>query len=148
MYIGQENYYKFPTFLKNKLDSKEVIFPKNTKFEYEKITAYRMITRKSDDFTPLALKDMRSFAERDMEETGKKIRGRKQHDTSSPKYYGVSLFTSAAKVKQDLKLPKPNKKIAVGEVYMEGGPELTEDLHICWWLYKDVSFENFRICED
>lgn len=148
MCVGQENYYKFPTFLKNKLEDKEVIFPENTKFEYKEITAYRAINRKPDDFTPLVLEDMRSFAEIDAKEIGKKVRGKKRHDTSSPKYYGVSLFTSIDKVKQELKLPRPNKKVVVGKVYKEGGPELTEDLHICWWLYRDVSFKNFSICED
>ncbi len=147
MCIGQENYNKFPNFLKNKLDNKELIFPEDTKFKYEEITAFRAIKRKPDNFTPLNIEDMRSFAEIDAKEKGK-IRGRKQHDSSDPRYYGVSLFTKIDKVKQELKLPKPNKKIAGGKVYMEGGPELTEKLHVCWWLYKDITFENFSICED
>ena len=68
---------------------------------------------------------------------------------SDPKFYAVSLFKSLDMLKQCLKFPRPNKKVAQGYVYMEGGPQYSEGKsHVNWWLYEDVSFDNFVIKED
>lgn len=143
MCIGQENYCKFPTLLREKLSNKEIRFPVNTKFEYENISGYRCIQRRIDDNTPLNLDDMKSNAE-----MNKKLRGRSRAELKTdPKYYGVSLFKNIDILKQSLKLPRPSKKIAKGEIHMGGGPELTEGEHVCWWLYENVSFSSFKICK-
>ena len=46
-----------------------------------------------------------------------------------------------------MKLPKPNKKIARGFIYQEGGPQLTNEVteHITWWLYEDVDLKEFEL---
>lgn len=47
-----------------------------------------------------------------------------------------------------LKFPRPNKKIAVGNIYAEAGPaEVNESTgHVCWWLYENIEIEGFSIC--
>ena len=41
----EELYENFPTILKEKLRNKEIEFPSNTKFDYEKIYVYRAVSR-------------------------------------------------------------------------------------------------------
>lgn len=149
MCIGKENYYKFPMLLRNKLENQEISFPEGTKFEYESIIGYRSIIRNDGDNTPFNRNDMRSYAELGR----KRLRGKSKKDLEKdPAYYGVSLFKTKGKLAQCLKLSKPTQKIAVGKIHMEGGPEFINETynkdHICWWLYEDVSFESFKICED
>ena len=40
----EELYENFPTILKEKLRNKEIEFPSNTKFDYEKIYVYRAVS--------------------------------------------------------------------------------------------------------
>lgn len=46
----EELYENFPTILKEKLRNKEIEFPSNTKFDYEKIYVYRAVSREITDF--------------------------------------------------------------------------------------------------
>ena len=46
----EELYENFPTILKEKLQNKEIEFPSNTKFDYEKIYVYRAVSREITDF--------------------------------------------------------------------------------------------------
>lgn len=144
MCVGIENYYKFPELLRNKLLNNEIKLPKDTRFKYSSIIGYRCIQRSKDDNTPLNQNDMKSYAELKKRRPGQSIEDLK----TNPKYYGVSLYKNINEVKQVLKLPKPNKKIAKGYISMEGGPELTEGEHVCWWLYENVSLSTFKICEE
>jgi hypothetical protein len=44
-----------------------------------------------------------------------------------------------------MKFPNPNKKMAIGYVYKEGGPQDTKDQHVCWWLYEGADVSGFKI---
>lgn len=44
-------------------------------------------------------------------------------------------------------LPRPSKKVCVGDIYMEGGPQLTEGQHVNWWLYDNVDLSGFELEE-
>jgi hypothetical protein len=137
-----KNLDKFPVILRDKLKVKDIRFPEGTLFDYESILAYRMIIRESNDTSCFSRKDMQSYAEQ-----GKTRIGVKQIDTTSPMYYGVSLFKTIDKVNQTFNLPKPDKKVAQGHIYKEGGPQYTKDVHVCWWLYDDVDLSGFEIME-
>lgn len=149
MCIGKENYFKFPVLLREKLEKEEIRFPENTKFVYENITGYRSIIREDGDNTPINRGDMKSYAELGKARVGRR---RKEDLEKDPTYYGVSLFKTKDKLTQGYKMGRPKQRIAVGEIYMEGGPEFINEAsdknHVCWWLYEDVSFESFKICED
>ena len=140
--MNSSNYSKFPAILKDKIKRGEIEFPLHTKFFYEPIRAYRMVERESEDFTKVSRKDFKSYAEL----RKKKIRG-KNIDTTKPEYYRVSLYRKQEMLENILKLPKPNKKIARGFIYQEGGPQLTNEVteHITWWLYEDVDLKEFEL---
>lgn len=139
-----EYYKKFPVILQAKLVNKEIILPFGTEFIYDPILAYRGIVRNKDDNTPLNMNDMKSYFE-----LGKRPRGMFGDENqliTDPKYYAVSLFTSLEMLKQSFKFPRPNKKLAQGYVYHEGGPQCTgQGGHVSWWLYNDVDFSSFVI---
>lgn len=48
------------------------------------------------------------------------------------------------------KFPNPNKKLAEGYVYKEGGPQETnlKEQHVCWWLYQDADVSRFKLREE
>lgn len=138
--MDKDNYMKFPSILRTKIQAGEFTFPKNTKFEYEPIQGYRGIERKEGDNTPVTRKDFRSYAELK--------RRRRALNTEDPHYYGVSLYLDKGSVENALKFPRIDKKIACGKVYQQAGPiEVNEKTgHICWWLYDNVEIEGFVIC--
>ena len=78
------NLSKFPLVLRQGFTEKKIDFPINTEWEYDKVFAYRMIFRDTDDFTPANRNDFQSNAEL------KKIR--RGMSTDIAEYYGVSLF--------------------------------------------------------
>ncbi len=49
-----------------------------------------------------------------------------------------------------MKFPNPKKKMAVGNVYKEGGPQETNSIqqHVCWWLFEDADVSGFKIEEE
>ena len=51
-------------------------------------------------------------------------------------------------VEQKMKFPNPHKKMAVGYVYCEGGPQHTNDQHVCWWLYDGIIIKGFNLSEE
>ena len=59
----EELYENFPTILKEKLRNKEIEFPSNTKFDYEKIYVYRAVSREITDFHEIDKNDFRSYFE-------------------------------------------------------------------------------------
>ncbi|WP_347223798.1 hypothetical protein [Bacteroides congonensis] len=139
--MKDNNYLKFPSVIRDKLCNGEFAFPAHTQFAYDPILAYRGIRRDEDDFTAVSRKDFESHAERKI-----RRRGINQKD---PHYFGVSLFLHKESLENALNLPRPNKKIAVGNVYAEAGPaEVNESTgHVCWWLYDKVDINGFSICE-
>ena len=141
----EELYENFPTILKEKLRNKEIEFPSNTKFDYEKIYVYRAVSREITDFHEIDKNDFRSYFE-----LGKKpkklVKGRSLKNDAH--WYGVSTFTNKEIIEFNMKFPNPHKKMAAGYVHCEGGPQETKDEHVCWWLYKDVDLSSFRIMED
>nr|DAI85532.1 MAG TPA: hypothetical protein [Caudoviricetes sp.] len=131
---------KFPAFLKQKIQSGDVVLPTNTKFEYDKILAYRCIAREDGDCTKVNRKDMRSYYE-----LGKIPRG---VDRNSPTWYAASLNKNKRDLENVMHFPRPKKRIAKGYVYQEGGPQESEEgNHINWWLYSCASFDEFVILE-
>lgn len=145
MGIGKENYHKFPALLRAKLENGDILFPEETKFEYESIVGYRSILRETGDETPVNRNDMRSYAELGKIRVGALTKPALE---KMPIYYGISFFTSLDKMKQGYKMGSPKQRLAVGRIYMEGGPELTKDSHVTWWLYESVSFESFKFYEE
>ena len=139
-----EIYNKFPAVLRSKLIEKEIELPSETQYIYEKFYAFRAIARKTDDNTPVNIRDMLSLYE-----LGKNPRGRIL-DEKDPSSYAVSLFKNYADISMCFKFPNPKKKLAHICVYAEGGPQCgrAEDSHVDWWLYENVDFSDFEIKED
>ncbi len=131
--MNEEYYLKFPSVFKEKLRSGEIEFPPNIEVQYEAKIAYRCIIRKENDNAPVNRSDFKSYAE--LEKPAP--RGR-SYDTSSPNYYGCSLYLNKSLVENALKLPKPGKIIAKVCVKQEGGPiQVNMDTqHVCWWLFE------------
>lgn len=140
----QVYYDKFPVILRGKLKNRLLRFPGNTKFVYEPIEAYRVVVRAKDDKHALDMEDMKSYYER-----GKRLPGVQVIDETDPLYYAVSLFESMEALKQSFNFPRPNKKMAHGYVYEEGGPCLRGVTgHISWWLFENVDLRDFEIMEE
>lgn len=135
---------KFPEVLCKKIKSREIILPEGTKYNYNKIYTYRAIARNEDDFTAVSRDDFKSYFE--LAKKPKKMpRGVKIENR--PDYYGVSTFLNKESVEQIMKFPNPNKKIAAGYVYCEGGPQYTneEKQHVCWWLFEDADISGYKL---
>lgn len=141
---ANEYYKHFPDYLKSKLLDGTVKLPTHTLFKYSQILAYRCISRQINDNTPFNIYDMRSYYEE-----GKRPRGR-IIDDNDPFLYSVSLFKNLNELKNILKFPRPQKKIAKGYIYQEGGPQYSDSYnsHINWWLFKNVNFDSFIIMEN
>ncbi len=136
-------YKKFPVFLKEKILDGTIIFPANIEYEYEPVMAYRGITRKAEDNSSVNKYDMKSYYEE-----GKKPRGVKKSE-NEPGLYAVSLYDNLNMFKQSFKFPRPNKKIAKGYIFQEGGPKANDGVaHINWWLFENVDFSGFIIMEN
>ena len=133
---------KFPVVLRTKLLKKEIEFPDETKFEYEKMMVYRAVERKKDDYHEVTLDDFKSYFE-----LGKKPRGVVGDYTKDPHYYGVSSYLNREIVEQKMRFPNPRKKMAEGYVYCEGGPQDTNptNKHVCWWLYEGADVSGFKL---
>lgn len=138
--MKNNNLIKFPSVLRDKIESGEFIFPENVQYDYEPMVGFRGIERAENDFTPVTRNDFISYAELNV--------CRRGINKNDPHYYGVSLFANRASVENALKFPRPNKKIAQGKVCAEAGPAEVnlETEHICWWLYDKVEINGFLIC--
>lgn len=143
MQVDKELYNKFPAVLKEKLLNGEIQFPDSTKFEYDRLFAYRAVERIASDDREVTLDDFKSYFE--LKKTPKLPRGIKKDFSKDPHYYGVSIFLKREIVEQKMKFPNPRKKIAAGYVYSEGGPQLTNDQHVCWWLYDGADVSEFKL---
>ena len=131
------NLSKFPLVLRQGFTEKKIDFPINTEWEYDKVFAYRMIFRDTDDFTPANRNDFQSNAEL------KKIR--RGMSTDIAEYYGVSLFKDIKMFENKKLFPKPGRKLAAGYICDLVGPKLEgRDTHICWWLYDNI---DLIICD-
>lgn len=143
----EQQYLKFPSVLKSKLTSCEIQFPENVEYVYEQIWAYRCIDRNAEDETKISRNDFLSHVEIS-HASGKPIKKRKGQTTEPDKeigYYAVSLFKKKEIVENLMHFPRPSKKICSGYVYMEGGPQATDDQHINWWIYEDIDLSDFKI---
>lgn len=145
--MEEEILMKFPVVLRDKLLKKEITFPDETEFEYEKIKTYRAVERKTDDFSEITLADFKSYFE--LGKKPKKPRGSAENLFEDPHYYGVSSFLKKEIVEQIMNFPNPKKKMAEGYVYSEGGPQHTvkEKEHVCWWLYENADVSGFILVE-
>lgn len=143
--IQNELYMKLPCVFRKKLMQGELTFPEETKFKYENILAYRLIIRDKDDTSPVTRKDFCSYFE--LGKVPKKfgMRASSYDPKNDPQFYGVSLFLEKKILEQIMRLPKPRKKLALGFVHAEGGPEFTKDKHVCWWLFEDADVSGFKI---
>ncbi|MFI3177179.1 MAG: hypothetical protein R3Y67_06790 [Eubacteriales bacterium] len=140
-------YLKFPCVLRKKMEEHVFDFPTQTEFEYEPIWGYRCIEREQDDNTVVGRNDFLSNIE-DFIQKGKKIKKRRGQTTEPEddiNYYGVSLFKNKEKLVNIMHLPRPTKKICCGYVFMDGGPQATDDQHVNWWLYEDADVSRFTI---
>lgn len=144
MGFNKEFYEKFPSVLAKKLINKDICFPPGTAIQYEKIHAYRVIERESNDFHSVDRNDFRSYHELNKKPKVPKGMSKKELE-SNPRYFGVSLFIDKRVAEQKRLFLKPGRKIAEGYVYQGAGPELTEDKHICWWLYDNTDITGFKI---
>ncbi|WP_313990119.1 hypothetical protein [Gemella morbillorum] len=145
--IDEELYLKFPKVLRTKLLSKEIKLPDSTQFEYTKIYTYRAVERKDDDNREVTMEDFKSYFELG-KTPKKKPRGVAQDYTKDPHYYGTSSYLKRECVEQIMRFPNPNKKIAAGYVYCEGGPQSTNDNHVCWWLYEEANVSEFKLIKE
>ncbi len=142
---SEELCQKFPSVLREKLLKGEIEFPEEVEFDYEKKLVFRAVERRADDYHEIDSNDFKSYYE--LKKKPKRMRQGQKDLEKNPKYYGVSSFLDRRIVEQKMKFPNPNKKMAVGYVYKEGGPQQTtiEDKHVCWWLYDKVQVHGFRI---
>lgn len=147
MRIDSKLCMKFPAVLRDKLQRGEIELPDSTMTDYEKILVYRAVERKKEDNHVVTREDFRSYFERN--KIPKNVRGIKKDFEKDPHYYGVSSFLKKEIVEQKMKFPNPNKKMAAGYVYPEGGPQNTnmKEQHVCWWLYEDADVSGFRLVE-
>lgn len=148
MQIDDKICLKFPAVLKDKLLKKEIELPEATEFEYNPILVYRAVERKKEDCSAITLEDFKSYFE--LKKTPKSARGIKKDWSKDSHYYGVSSFLDRKIVELKMKFPNPKKKMAVGEVYKEGGPQETNSIqqHVCWWLFEDTDVSGFKIEEE
>lgn len=141
------DYSKFPSVLRTVLENGTYQFSEDTQFNYFPLKAYRGIVRQNiieDDIEHLELTidDFKSYAE-----LGKKPRGVRKYDLG---YYSCSLFQSLEPLAVALRLPKPNKFIAEGDILDKYGPILLNEntQHIDLWLYNGAEpHKSFRIIE-
>lgn len=143
MKLDTELCMKFPVVVREKLSKNEIELPDGTMFEYEKMQTYRAVERKADDNHEITIDDFRSYFE--LGRIPKKPRGMKADLEKDSHYYGVSSFLDKRIVELKMKFPNPNKKMAAGFVYQEGGPQHTEGKHVCWWLYQDADVSGFKL---
>ncbi len=147
MQLSEEQCMKFPAVLKNKLLRREIELPDTTIFDYEPILVYRAVERTEHDHSEIRSEDFKSYFE--LRKTPKTARGISKDWNKDPHYYGVSSFLDRKIVEQKMKFPNPKKKMAVGYVYKEGGPQDTNrrEKHVCWWLFENADISGFEIEE-
>lgn len=148
MQLEKELCMKFPVVLRDKLLSHEIELPDDTQIDYRTILVYRAVARKESDNSEITLDDFKSYFE--LNKNPKNPSGYKGDIKKDPHYYGVSSFLKREIVEQIMRFPNPNKKMAEGYVYKEGGPQETnlKEQHVCWWLYKDADVSGFTLKED
>lgn len=137
---------KFPAVLRDKLLNKEFELPDTTLVDYEKMLTYRAVERQPDDSHEVTIEDFKSYFE--LNKKPKSPRGMKTDFLKDPHYYGVSSFLKREIVEQKMKFPNPNKKMAIGYVCKEGGPQHTKGEHVCWWLYVNADVSSFKLEEN
>lgn len=146
MQADKELCAKFPAVLRDKLLNNEIELPDTTQFEYDNLFAYRAVERNTDDNREDTLEDFKSYFE--LRKMPKRPRGMIGDITKDPHYYGVSIFLKREIVEQIMKFPNPKKKMAAGYVYSEGGPQDTNDQHVCWWLYDGADVSGFQLIKE
>jgi hypothetical protein len=145
MRFEMELYLKFPSILRDKFINGEIDFPETTKIKYKSLLTYRAVEREEYDFHPIDSNDFKSYYE--LNKRPKNARGVNRDLLKDAHYYGVSSFLNRKIVEQKMNFPNPNKKMAEGYVYMEGGPQDTNEQHVCWWLYEDADVTGFKLLE-
>lgn len=138
---------KFPAFLRDKLLQNEIELPDGTMFEYENLPVYRAVKREAEDYREVTLNDFKSYFELGKKPSKKNVRAASKDYTKDPRYYGVSTLLEKKIVEQQMHFPNPKKKMAFGYVHSAGGPQLTEDLHVCWWLYDGADVSSFKLVQ-
>lgn len=146
MQVDKELCLKFPVVLRDKLLNNEIELPDTTQFEYDDLYTYRAVERLANDNREVSLEDFRSYFE--LGKKPKTPRGMQEDITQNPHYYGVSSFLKREIVEQKMKFPNPKKKLAAGYVHSLGGPQNTDDQHVCWWLYEGADVSGFKLMEE
>lgn len=146
MIVAEELCFKFPAVLRDKLLKKEIELPDTTEFEYDRLFTYRAVERNTDDTRGVTSEDFKSYFE--LGKKPKKPRGMGEDIEKDPHYYGVSSFLKREIVEQKMRFPNPKKKMAEGYVYSAGGPQNTNDQHVCWWLYEGANISGFWLIKE
>lgn len=147
MHVDKELCVKFPAVLRDKLLNNELELPDTTQFEYDSLFTYRAVERNTDDYREVTLEDFKSYFEL-KKKPKRKPRGMVRDIKKDPHYYGVSSFLKREIVEQKMRFPNPKKKMAAGYVYSAGGPQSTNDQHVCWWLYDGADVSGFKLIEE
>lgn len=129
----------FPSVLRESLQNNICAMPDKTEWEYAPILVYRGV-KITKDKTVIDRSDFLSQIERGLSKNFADI-----------KKYSCSVFTDVDVLSDSLKLPRRNKRIAVGHMQDKDGPcyRLNDDPHIHWFLYEDADpSDGFVLMEE
>ena len=129
----------FPSVLRESLQNKICVMPDETEWTYPPALVYRGV-RITKSKPGIERSDFLSQIERGISE-----------DFTDIGQYSCSVFTDPRVLAMSYNLPRPNKRIAVGEMKDCCGPCLrTEgDPHIHWFLYENADpSDGFVLVEE
>lgn len=129
---------RFPSVLREALESERTKFPKDIQWEYEDMEAYRAIDI-NENKRDIAQSDFDSQVEK-----GKKV-GKFKNLPKDIEYYSCSCFFTDKKLLKQLvslkdRIINGKSKIAKGVLRFKNGPILVNKNteHIHWFLFKNV----------
>lgn len=125
-------YLRFPSVLKDAINTYGMRFPEGTLWKYEPQPAFRGIVRKNEEDLTVKDSDFLSYAE-----LGKVPRGKSKNDIG---LYSCSCYNNRKQLEVGLKLPRPNRRIVSGDIkYNKGCINInTSTGHIDWWIYENA----------
>ncbi|MBQ5540395.1 MAG: hypothetical protein IIU03_09195 [Bacteroidales bacterium] len=145
----EQNYYdRFPDVLKQALKNGLISLEKeDILWDYPSFRVFRIIKRKKGEDFVLNEKDFWSKPEL----LGSTGRVPTAADECEAGYYSCSFFTETEPLEILFKLPKPQKKLAEGNLESIYGPVRINDgtKHVDCWLYNPKKLVGgFKIVED
>lgn len=122
----------FPSVLREALQNKICTMPNEVEWTYSPTLVYRGV-RITKNKTTLERSDFLSQIELGISE-----------DFANIGKYSCSVFTDPRSLALSYNLPRPNKRIAVGNMQDDDGPCLREEgsPHIHWFLYESADPSN------